>query len=80
MRRKFAFSSKAGADVNAHSIAGHTALILAVDQRRCAPVVKELLDHGAKSAPEPQQSDPLIQVARNGDLESMTLLVAARAG
>jgi ankyrin repeat protein len=71
---------EAGADANAHSEAGHTALILAVDQRRCAPVVNELLEHGAKSDPEPQQTDPLVQVTRNGDLESMKLLLAARRG
>jgi ankyrin repeat protein len=71
---------EAGADPNAHSESGHTALTLAVEQRRCAPVIKELLEHGAKSEPEKGQTDPLVQVARNGDTESMKLLVAQRDG
>jgi ankyrin repeat protein len=68
----------AGADPNAHSEAGHTALSLAVEQRLSAPVLKELLAHGAKSTPEKGETDPLVQVARNGDLESMKLLAAQR--
>lgn len=71
---------EAGADANAHSEAGHTALLLTVEQRRAYPVLKELVAHGAKSAPEKGQTDPLIQVSRNGDLESMKLLVAERGG
>ena len=71
---------EAGADSNAHTESGHTALVLAVDQRRSAPVVKELLEHGASAAPEKGQGDPLVQVSRNGDMESMKLLVAARGG
>jgi ankyrin repeat protein len=67
-----------GADPNAHTESGHTALSLAVDQRRAAPVVRELLEHGAKSGPEKGEGDPLVQVARNGDIESMKLLVAKR--
>jgi ankyrin repeat protein len=71
---------EAGADPNAHTESGHTALTLAVDQKRCAPVVKELLEHGASAAPDKDQPDPLVQVSRNGDIESMKLLLAARGG
>jgi len=69
---------EAGADPNARTEAGHTALGLAVEQRTAAPMIKELLAHGAKATPEKGQTDPLVQVTRNGDLDSMKLLVAAR--
>jgi ankyrin repeat protein len=71
---------EAGADPNAHSIAGRTALIDAADRKRSGSVVKLLLEHGATATRETGQSDPLVQVTRNGDLESMKLLVAARNG
>jgi ankyrin repeat protein len=71
---------EAGADPNAHSVAGRTALIDAADRKHSGSVVKLLLEHGATATRETGQSDPLVQVTRNGDLESMKLLVAARNG
>ena len=71
---------KAGADPNAHSIDGRTALMIAADRKYSSDVLRLLVDQGAKSAPEPGQTDPLVQVARNGDLESMRVLAKAREG
>jgi ankyrin repeat protein len=70
----------AGANPNAHSVAGRTALINASDRKRAAPVIKLLIEHEATTARETGQADPLLQVTRNGDLESMKLLVATRNG
>jgi ankyrin repeat protein len=68
----------AGANPNAHSVAGRTALINASDRKRSAPVIKILIEHGASTDREAGQADPMLQVTRNGDLESMQLLVAKR--
>jgi len=70
----------AGANPNAHSVAGRTALINASDRKRSAPVIKLLIEHGASTDRETGQADPMLQVTRNGDLESMQLLVAKRNG
>jgi ankyrin repeat protein len=70
----------AGANPNAHSVAGRTALINASDRKRSAPVIKLLIEHGASTDRETGQADPILQVTRNGDLESMQLLVAKRNG
>jgi ankyrin repeat protein len=78
--RKVRALLKAGADPNAHSIDGRTALLLAADRKQGADVLRVLLENGAKSAPEPGQVDPLVQVTRNGDTESMKLLAAQRDG
>jgi len=70
----------AGANPNAHSVAGRTALINASDRKRSASVIKLLIEHGASTDREAGQADPMLQVTRNGDLESMQLLVAKRNG
>ncbi len=70
----------AGANANAHTDNGRTPLLVALDQKRAAPVIRALMDKGATVTPEPGQADPLVQVAQNGDLESMNLLVTARGG
>jgi ankyrin repeat protein/mono/diheme cytochrome c family protein len=67
-----------GADPDAHSVDGRTALILATDVKHNPGVIGALLKAGAKVAPESGQVDPLVQVSRNGDLESMKLLFAKR--
>jgi ankyrin repeat protein len=77
---KVALLLKAGADPNTHSIDGRTALLLAVDRKHSADAVRPLLERGANPNAEPGQNDPLVQVARNGDLDSIKLLAAARNG
>jgi ankyrin repeat protein len=69
-----------GADPNAHTQNGRTALMIATDQKRVAPVLKALIEKGAKSDPEAGQVDPLVAVSANGDLESMKLLAGTRGG
>jgi ankyrin repeat protein len=71
---------QAGADPNGHSIDGRTAVMIAADRKYSSDVLRLLVEQGAKSTPESGQTDPLVQVARNGDLESMKVLVAAREG
>ncbi|MEJ1963492.1 MAG: ankyrin repeat domain-containing protein [Gammaproteobacteria bacterium] len=68
----------AGADISARTQAGRTTLQQAADIKRNARVIGLLLRHGAKA--EPGEGDPLVQVSRNGDLESMKLLAAQRGG
>lgn len=71
---------QAGADPNAHSIDGRTAVMIAADRKSSSDTLRVLVEQGAKSAPEPGQIDPLVQVARNGDLEAMQVLARARDG
>jgi ankyrin repeat protein len=71
---------QAAADPNAHSIDGRTAVMIAADRKSSSDTLRVLIEQGAKSAPEPGQIDPLVQVARNGDLEAMKVLARARDG
>lgn len=64
----------AGANVGSRSGDGQTALTIALEQASAPEVVKLLLAHGAKTTPE-QGSDPLVLAARNGDPQSMKLLM-----
>jgi hypothetical protein len=65
-----------GADVNARSNDGRTALVIAAGQFSNAPVVKLLLDYGAKPSPRlATDLTPLREAARVGDLESFKALV-----
>ena len=69
-----------GADVNAATaVTDETALTWAVAARR-AEVVRLLVDHGANVHPNPGQAfSPLMAAARNGDIESAGILLAAGA-
>ena len=69
-----------GADVNAATaVTDETALTWAVAARR-AEVVRLLVDHGANVHPNPGQAfSPLMAAARNGDIESAEILLAAGA-
>ena len=69
-----------GADVDAATAATHeTALMWAVAERRL-DVVRTLVDHGADVHPRRQQAfSPLIAAARNGDIETAKVLLAAGA-
>ena len=68
-----------GADVKARSGDGQTAMLIAMEEACSADVVRLLLEHGASAAPD-DGTDPLVMAARNGDPESMKLLVAKRGG
>jgi ankyrin repeat protein len=69
-----------GADANARSDDGRTPLIIAADQYGASPVVKLLLDHGAKSSAKATENgvggvSPLAAAARAGDEATMRLLI-----
>ena len=65
----------AGADPNATSGDGRTALFIALERLRSGDVLKALIDHGVNLVPERGQAEPLTLAARNSDIESMKLLV-----
>ena len=69
-----------GADVNAATaVTDETALTWAVAAHR-VEVVRLLVDHGANVHPNPGQAfSPLMAAARNGDIESAGILLAAGA-
>ena len=69
-----------GADVDAATAATHeTALMWAVAERH-RDVVRALVAHGAGVHPRPRQRfSPLIAAARNGDIETAEILLAAGA-
>jgi ankyrin repeat protein len=69
-----------GADPNARSDDGRTPLIIAADQYGASPVVKLLLDHGAKPSAKATENgvggvSPLAAAARAGDEATMRLLI-----
>ena len=70
-----------GADANARSSDGRTPLLTAADQYGASPVVKLLLNHGAKSSAKASENavasgiTPLAEAARAGDEASMRLLI-----
>ncbi len=68
-----------GADAKARSADGQTAILMASDQSNNAEVVKALLEHGAKAAPD-QGIDPMVMAAHNADAGALKLLVEQRAG
>ena len=70
-----------GADVDAATAATHeTALMWAVAGRH-VDVVRGLVERGADPHPQPRQAfSPLIAAARNGDIETARVLLAAGAG
>ncbi len=70
------------ADVNARSDELRTPLMIAAGRPGGAPVVKLLLDHGAKPDPNrhpASESSALIEAATAGDAEIMQLLIARGA-
>ena len=69
-----------GAEVNAATAITHeTALMWAVAERRLN-IVRALVDKGADVHPRPQQAfSPLIAAAKNGDIETAKVLLAAGA-
>ena len=70
-----------GADANARSDDGRTPLMIAADQFGASPVVKLLLDHGAKPSARASENGvaagitPLAEAARAGDEASMRQLI-----
>ena len=69
-----------GADANARSDDGRTPLMIAADQYGASPVVKLLLDHGAKPSVKAAETGvggvtPLAEAARAGDEATMRLLI-----
>jgi ankyrin repeat protein len=74
-----------GADANARSDDGRTPLMIAADQYGASPVVKLLLDHGAKPSVKASETgvggvSPLAEAARAADEASMRLLIDHGAG
>jgi ankyrin repeat protein len=74
-----------GADANARSDDGRTPLMIAADQYGASPVVKSLLDHGAKPSVKASETgvggvSPLAEAARAADEASMRLLIDHGAG
>ena len=69
-----------GADVDAATAATHeTALMWATAERRL-DIVRALVEQGADVHPRPRQAfSPLIAAARNGDIETAKVLLAAGA-
>lgn len=79
----------AGADVNAQSKLGRTPLLVAASVSGGAPIVKLLLDKGAKADVRDNldgppvlftgggQGTPLVEAARSGDLATVQMLLAA---
>jgi ankyrin repeat protein len=68
-----------GADAKARSADGQTAILMTSDQSNSAEVIKALLEHGAKAAPD-QGIDPLVMAAHNGDAGALKPLVEQRGG
>jgi ankyrin repeat protein len=68
-----------GARADARSGDGQTAMMIASEQAANSEVVKALLEHGAKAAPD-QGTDPLVLAARNADLKAMKMLAQKRGG
>jgi ankyrin repeat protein len=69
-----------GAQVNAVNAAGRSALLLAAGQRRAVPVIKMLLDKGAQVQQQDERGyTPLLLAARQGDVETLRLLLARGA-
>jgi ankyrin repeat protein len=68
-----------GANVNARSGDGQTAMSIALEQASDVEVVKALVEHGAKTTPD-QGTDPLVLAARNADPSAMKLLAPQRGG
>lgn len=69
-----------GGDANARSDDGRTPLIIAADQYGASPVVKLLLDHGAKPSVKASENgvggvSPLAAAARAADEATMRLLI-----
>ena len=67
-----------GADVNVHSSDARFPLLIAATRAGNAPVVKYLLEHGAKAdspAGSPEEASPLRAAAQAGDAEMMQLLL-----
>ena len=69
-----------GADANARSDDGRTPLVIAAGQYGSSPVVKLLLDHGAKPSVKATEMgfggvSPLAEAARAGDAAAMRLLI-----
>lgn len=69
----------AGANPNARTEAGRSVVDVVSDQRDTAALLRLLLAHGVKLDAE-QERGLLVQVARNGDLPAMQLLVARQGG
>ena len=71
-----------GADPNARSVDLRTPLMVAARRPGGLPIVKLLLDRGAKPNPNARpgsESDPLTEAATAGELESMKLLLSRGA-
>jgi ankyrin repeat protein len=68
-----------GARADSRSGDGQTAMMMASEQAANSEVVKALLEHGAKAAPD-QGTDPLVLAARNADLKAMKMLAEKRGG
>jgi N-acyl-D-amino-acid deacylase len=70
-----------GADPNARAKSGYTALDVAAQYRESAPVIRLLLDRGAKLNPKPDLNDPhpLALAAFSGNVEALGPLVKAGA-
>ena len=69
-----------GAPVNAVNGAGRSALLLAAAQRRALPAVKVLLSKGARVNQQDENGyTALLWIARQGDVETLRLLLAQGA-
>jgi ankyrin repeat protein len=73
---KLALLLEAGANVNAISAEGKSALLLAAAQKRALPTVRLLLRKGAQvNQQDKRGGTALLMAARNGDVETLQLLL-----
>lgn len=73
---KLALLLEYGANVNAISLEGKSALLLAAAQKRALPAVKLLLRKGAQvNQQDKRGGTALLMAARNGDVETLQLLL-----
>lgn len=68
-----------GANVNARSGDGQTAMLIALEEACDSEVVKLLMDHGAEVTTD-QGIDPLVTPGQNADPKTMQLLAALYTG
>ena len=79
-QEKLVLLLEAGANVNAVSAEGKSALILAAAQKRAFAAVKLLVGKGAQvNQQDKRGGTALLMAARNGDVESLQLLLARGA-
>lgn len=79
-QEKLTLLLEAGANANAVSVEGKSALLLAAAQQRAFPVVKLLLSKGAQvNQRDKRGGTALLMAARNGDVETLQLLLARGA-